>query len=180
MIASVSGEEQSFIETGQPQRCHLAYRHELKRVQVKADIGITTLWHRQGNNLINCTEISLMNSYVVISMRSNSRMSFSFLMGQHSCSFGSAPIFFLFFFLPPLSFLVLAPSLALCAWPGVHVHTHARASGQAGSAPHPLPRACLGRRAGQSPLAKVATLKSMPDQKEIVGWFLYESCIFFL
>lgn len=104
MIGSVSGEEQSFIEAGQPWRCHLASRHELKRVRVKADIGITTLWHRQGNNLINCTEISLMNSYVVISMRSNSRTSFSFLMGQHSCRFGSVPILlFLPSTLPPRS-----------------------------------------------------------------------------
>lgn len=155
-MGSVSGEEQSFIEAGQPWRCHLASRHELKRVWVKADIGITTLWHRQGNNLINCTEISLMNSYVVISMRSNSRTSFSFLMGQHSCRFGSVPILFLPSSLPPRSGC---------------------------SNPHParlsltLPRARRG--AGQSHLAQVAPLKSMPDLKEIVGWFLYESCIFF-
>lgn len=32
MIACVSGEEHSFIETGQPQSSDLAYRHELKRV----------------------------------------------------------------------------------------------------------------------------------------------------
>lgn len=94
MIACVSGEEHSFIETGQPRSSDLACRHELTRVWVKTDIGITTLWHRHGNNLINCTEISLMNSYVVISMRSNSRMSFSFLMGQHSCSFGCLPTLF--------------------------------------------------------------------------------------
>lgn len=95
MIACVSGEEHSFIETGQPQSSDLACRHELKRVWVKADIGITTLWHRHGNNLINCTEISLMNSYVVISMRLNSRMSLSLLMGQRSCSFGCRPTLFL-------------------------------------------------------------------------------------
>lgn len=93
----------------------MAYRHELKRVQVKADIGITTPWHRQGNNLINCTEISLMNSYVVISMRSNSRMSFSFLMGQHSCSFGSAPILFLFFFSPSQFSSARSLACSLCA-----------------------------------------------------------------
>lgn len=117
MIGSVSGEEQSFIETGQPWRCHLAHRHELQRARVKADIGIMTLWHRQGNNLINCTEMSLMNSYVVISTRSNSRMSFSFLMGQHSCTFGIVPILVLFF--PPLSFWCL-----LAAWLGTHMHTY--------------------------------------------------------
>lgn len=101
-MVSGSGEEQSFIEAGQPWRCHLARRHELQRARVKADIGITTQWHRQGNNLINCAEISLMNSYVVISTRSNSRTSFSFLMGQHSCRFGSVPIlFFLPSALPP-------------------------------------------------------------------------------
>lgn len=94
MIARASGGEHSFMETGQPQSSDLARRPELKRVWVKADIGITILWHRHGNNLINCTEISLMNSYVVISMRSNSRMSFSFLMGQHSCSFGRLPTLF--------------------------------------------------------------------------------------
>lgn len=162
MIVSVSGEEQCFIEAGQPWRCHLALRHELKRVRVKADIGITTQWHRQGNNLINCTEISLMNSYVVISMRSNSRTSFSFLMGQHSCRFGRVPILFLSpSVLPPLS--GHAPALLVPV------------SSQAQPQPQPAP----GRRgAGQSLLAQVAPLKSMPDRKEIVGWFLYESCIF--
>lgn len=154
MIACVSGEEQSFIETGQPWRCHLAYRHELKRVRVKADIGITTPWHRQGNNLINCTEISLMNSYVVISTRSNSRMSFSFLMGQHSCSFGSVPILFFEGFFPLLGFLVLAVSAAA------------------------LPSSSWAPSAAQGRLAKVATRKSMPDREEIVGWLLYESRIF--
>lgn len=87
MIACVSGEEHSFIETGQPQSSDLACRHELKRVWVKADIGITTLWHRHGNNLINCTEISLMNSYVVISMRSNSRNEFQLFNGPAQLQF---------------------------------------------------------------------------------------------
>lgn len=151
-------------------------------MRVKADIGITTLWHRQGNNLINCTEISLMNSYVVISMRSNSRMSFSFLMGQHSCSFGSVPILFFFiFFFPFPSQLSAArsPCAAARAHTCTHVHTRAPAAGQARLLTPPSP-AGPWRRAGQSHLAKVAALKSMPDRKEIVGWFLYESCIFFL
>lgn len=161
MISSVSGEEQSFIEAGQPWRCHLASRHELKRVRVKADIGITTLWHRQGNNLINCTEISLMNSYVVISMRSNSRTSFSFLMGQHSCRFGSVPILFF-----PSALPLALGALPRCSCPRPHP---ARLS---------LTLPWAGRGAGQSHLAQVAPLKSMPDRKEIVGWFLYESCIF--
>lgn len=148
-MVSVSGEEQSFIEAGQPWRCHLARRHELQRAGVKADIGITTRRHRQGNNLINCTEISLMNSYVVISTRSNSRTRFSFLMGQHSCRFGSVPILFFFPSCPCPARLSLSLS---------------------------LPRAQRG--AAQSLLAQGAPLKSMPDREEIVGWLLYESCIF--
>lgn len=94
MIACVSGEEHSFIETGQPQSSDLACRHELKSEWVKVDIGITTLQPRHGNNLINCTEISLMNSYAVLSVGSNNRMSLSFLMGQRSCSFGRFPTLF--------------------------------------------------------------------------------------
>lgn len=61
-------------------------------VEENADRGKTVPWHRHGNHLINCTEISLMNSSVVISLGSSNRMSFSFLMGQHSCSFGKLPV----------------------------------------------------------------------------------------
>lgn len=164
MIACESGEEHSFIETGQPWRCHLECRHELKRVWVKSDIGITTLWHRHGNNLINCTEISLMNSYVVISMRSNSRMSFSFLMGRHSCSFGCFPFLFFSFSFPQFSvslthIYILSLSLSL--------YQHC----------HPM---SVWEENWLRIAELVVTLKWIPDRKEIIGWFLYESCIFFL
>lgn len=153
MIACVSGEEHSFIETGQPQSSDLACRHELKRVWVKTDIGITTLWHRHGNNLINCTEISLMNSYVVISMRSSSRMSFSFLMGQHSCSFGSLPTLFFPASSPPLySSASLQQGAPLAGLP-LHVWWAERQVHLA-----------MGSRL-------VTALKWKQDQMKIVGWF---------
>lgn len=34
-MGSVSGEEQSFIGAGQPWRCHLALRHELRECEGK-------------------------------------------------------------------------------------------------------------------------------------------------
>lgn len=46
-------------------------------------------------------------------------------------------------------------------------------------APRPPALRPPGRGASERLLAQVAPLKSMPDRKEIVGWFRYESCIFF-
>lgn len=137
MIACVSGEEHSFIETGQPQSSDLACRHELKRVWVKADIGITTLWHRHGNNLINCTEISLMNSYVVISMRSNSRNEFQLFNGPAQLQFWM-PSHFIFpcklsaalliHFSPAKRTSSRAPSPCLLSW-GASTFGHGKQAG---------------------------------------------------
>lgn len=47
--------------------CNLAHRLQLRGEQEHAGIGISLLWWEHGNHVINCSQISLMDSRVVIS-----------------------------------------------------------------------------------------------------------------